>query len=55
MMINPVPVDIVRKSMVLNRSGVNSPSSPDSPQKRPQSILKTSNILGRSLSGISAI
>lgn len=54
-MINPVPVDIVKKSLVSSREKDLSPPSPLSPQKRPQSILKNSKILGRSLSGISAI
>jgi hypothetical protein len=54
-MINPVPVDIVKKQMYNNSMRSVSPP-PMSPERKPQSILKqTSTILSRSLSGISAI
>jgi hypothetical protein len=56
-MINPVPVDIARKSLATgNRNSRSDISPPNSPTRQPQSILKqSSNILTRSLSGISAI
>lgn len=54
MLINPVPVDIARKSQVLKKEGNN--NGVLSPEKRPQSILKQSSaVLTQSLSGISAI
>jgi hypothetical protein len=53
-MINPVPVDIAKMSLATGSRTLNSPSP--SPERKPQSILKqSSNILTRSLSGISAI
>lgn len=56
-MINPVPVDIARKSLVTgSRNSRTQAEVPISPTRQPQSILKqSSNILTRSLSGISAI
>lgn len=54
-MINPVPVDIAKKSLATGSRTLNNSPSP-SPERKPQSILKqSSNILTRSLSGISAI
>lgn len=52
-LINPVPVDIGRKSKLLKKESMNSPLSPE---RKPTSILKQSSlVLGQSLSGISAI
>jgi hypothetical protein len=50
---NPVPVDIGSKSKILKKDSI---SSPLSPERKPQSILKQSSmVLSHSLSGISAI
>ena len=52
-LINPVPVDIGKKSRLMRRD---SASSHLTPEKKPTSILKqSSSVLTRSLSGISAI
>jgi hypothetical protein len=52
-LINPVPVDIGRKSKMTKKDSV---ASPLSPERKPTSILKqSSTVLSRSISGISAI
>ena len=52
-MINPVPINIEKKSRAVRREQEASPSI-SSPDKRPQSILKQSAVLTRSIAAINA-
>jgi hypothetical protein len=52
-MINPVPIDIEKKFKATRNNSLS--ISPSSPEKKPQSILKQSTILSKSITGISAI
>lgn len=47
-MINPVPINIEKKSRITRREQEGSPSSA-SPERKPQSILKQSAVLTRSI------
>lgn len=51
-MINPVPINIEKKSRAVRREQEASPSTP-SPDRK--SILKQSAVLTRSIAGVSAI
>lgn len=52
-MINPIPIDIEKKFKATRNNSIS--ISPSSPEKKPQSILKQSTIISKSITGISAI